>query len=313
MPETDSLTVFRAGVGTITPTDRFPQAEVEASMVESQKPVEDPAVVCMDERRDIREPQPVREKLAGGNANTFLKAAVAIGWSGFSKEGLEASPDALLEEAADFLVDAGETLGAHRHAHDVAELEEDSDNRTGGGVKKTGCGAIDNGAQIDHDAADHAMDDEWVEQARTDLGDAFNLEHWQVAQKGYQAMADDVAWQAWDHGKIQNVVEARDGTVEVLDAVSDAFAEDIDNAESRHGHFAEGATINHRKGASNDRDHSRIPAFQVDVDPMVRMAEAASADADEFSRLLHAEVMRQYATAYRLTKDMRLLRLWSDS
>jgi hypothetical protein len=309
MSDVTDVSFFKTGVGVIEPTDRYTDQEVATEIAESQKPVEDPAVVCMDERHDIREPQPVREKVAGGNLNTFGKAAAAVKWSGFTEQALQ-DPDVLFAEAANHLVDSGETLGAHRHAHDLAELEtedeEVADNTKE--PKKTGCGAIDNGSVIDNDAAEHAMDEEWIEMAQADLGDLFNMGHWTTARDGFADMATDEKWRKWNHGKIQDKVEDKNGVVEVLDANSDAFASDDHSAPQRHGHWGEAADVNHNKGYSNDRDNATIPFFQVDIDPMVRMASAAAASETEFSLLLHAEAMRQYATTYRLTKNMRILR-----
>lgn len=303
MPKADNMTTFATGVGVIEPTGNHTVESVEAAVADVQKPIEDPAVVCIDERRDIREPQPVREKVAGGNLNTFFVSASAIEWSGYTHAALDEGPSTLLEQAAGFLVGVDETLGAHRHASDASEMDHPK-----GDSKKTGCGAIDNGAAINYDAAEHAMDEEWTEQAKADLGEGFNIEHWIAAKDGYARLAASEKWQKWDYGEIQEAVEQKDGTIEVLDAKSDAFAENVDNADQRHGHFAEAIKVNHNPGYSNDRDKARIPFFQVDIDPMVRMANKAGATAEETSLLVHAEAMRQYATAYRLTKNMWVIR-----
>ncbi|MCA9337143.1 hypothetical protein KC951_00350 [Candidatus Saccharibacteria bacterium] len=303
MADIDKMAVFETGVGVIEPTGRYTETEIVQSVEESQKPVEDPAVVCMDERRDIREPQPVREKVAGGNLCTFLHGAAAVEWTGFTKGALEAGPEQLVEDAADFLVASGETLGGHRHAHPGSTESKQHDK------KSTGCGAVDKADKVDVDIVEHADDDEWVDAAKTDLGELFNADDYETARAGHAKMVEDENWRKWERGRIQEVVEKRDGVVELLDEDSDAFADESDdNAHQRHGHWAEVAKINKDDGKSNDRDNARIPAFQVDVAPIVRMAKAAATSEREFSRLLHSMYLRQLGTTYRLTRNMNIIR-----
>lgn len=312
MQGTEDLPRFPGGVGVIEPTDKYTDGEVAESVERSQQPVEDPAVVCMDERRSLKatenegaETEPVREKVAGGNLNTFLVAAAAINWSGFSGEARKAGPKVLMKEAGTFLVSKlKEKLGAHRHAKVGTNVPSDEERKP----NATGCGAIDKGSAIDQDTAEHAMDGPVVDQAKIDLGDLFNIDHWKIARDGFAQMAEDPEWVDWDRSDIQDEVDAHGGVVETLDASGDAFAEDEDpNREARKGHWAQAAKINSDEGYSNDRDRAAIPAFQVDVAPMIRMARAGATE-EEFSLLLHAMVMRQYFTTYRLTHNMRIIR-----
>lgn len=276
--------VFHAGVGKIEPTGEVSTGELVEAMDESQKPIEDPHVVCIDGRRSEDEPQPVREKLAGGNLTTFLYAASAMKWSLFQPATVEAGPDAMVEEAADFLVKAGEALGAH---------EGD-------------CGAIGNAVSTTENISVHGNDEEWVSQAEKDLGDDFNLAHWQEAVEGFTALSHNPAWRGWRTSRIQEVVREHDGVVEKLDNQNHRPDKDPDN--KRRNHWEEGVKIGTKKGYSNDRDHARIPFFQADADPMIRMAQKAASSQEEYSRLLHAELLFQYGTTYTLTKNQPIVR-----
>lgn len=291
MPVQERVTVF-VGEGAIEPTDTYTDEEVLRASDEAQKPVEDPHVVCIDERESVEGRQPVREKVAGGGLMTGLAMAAAARWSGFTQKQLETGPETMAEEVADTLADNGEHLGAHRHS----PLH---------GEGTTGCGAVDKQDNTYGNIEGHVLEEEFVVQAKIDLGDSFNLEHWQVAHAGFSEMAHSPKWQAFRKPRIQEIVEERGGVVEVLDGEKDAFK---DPENKRHGHWGESARVNHQKGKSNDRDNATIPGFQVDVDPIVRMAKILATSEEEFSILLHAGVMFQYGTTYTLTRNMRILR-----
>ena len=322
MPVQDRIAVF-IGEGAVEPTGQYSDEEVVRSSDEAQRAVEDPHVVCIDERTDAEEPQPIREKLAGGNLATGTFAAAAVGWSGLSSietltvppviipalpgvtdrmttertfSGLLVvkNPEATTDAVADFLVDAHEPLGAHRHNTIQADNE-------------TGCGGVDKSARTQTNIKLYGSHPIFVENAKIDLGDLFVPDHWQRAIAGFASMADSPQWQKWRTSHIQEAVETRDGVVETLEGRLLKPEADPDN--KRHNHWGEFARVNHRKGYSNDRDHATIPGFQVDVDPMVRMAtKMAMKGEEEFSLLLHAMVLFQYGTTYSLTNRMRIIR-----
>jgi len=293
MPVTERVRVFAAGVGVIEPTSSFSDMEVLRASDEAQKPIEDPYVVCMDERPAVGEKQPVREKVAGGLLITSVHAAAAIEWSGFSEQQLEDGPESMLDIVADQLMDTGESLGAHRHN----TIEHDNE---------TGCGAIDKSPQAVENIAEHGPSDVFVENARIDLGDAFNEDHWRRAHGGFVRMARDPHWREWRTSRIQETVEAKGGVVETLDGAQDAFKPDPDNR--RHNHWGESARIGDKAGHSNDRDNATIPGFQVDKDPLIRASRKMGRNEEEASLLLHAELLFQYGTMFTLTKNMRIIR-----
>jgi hypothetical protein len=291
--QTSDIVILKTGVGAIEPTDKYSDAQVVTAIEHGQKPVADTAVVCIDERPSAQESQPVREKVAGGNLNTFLYAAVATGWMGFGQKNNDYEPEEFLGIATKFLVDAGHKLGAH-----VQEPNHGSG---------TGCGAIDKAGLITIDIADNAR--HWQELAMADLGDLFDEQSWGQAINGYKDLAQNSRWQNWDSGQIQVAVKQTGGIVETLDGEQDAYSKEADPDNNRHNHWAEAININHRPGFSNDRDNASVPFFQVDVAPMVTMAEQASGSGQQdFKLMLHAMVMRQYGTAYRLTKNQRIIR-----
>lgn len=275
--------VFHAGAGVIEPTGEVTIEALVGVMDETQKPIEDRHVVCIDGRRSEGEPQPVREKVSGGNLTTFLYGSAAAKWSRFKQDNLETDPEAMLNAAADFLIESGESLGGH---------EGD-------------CGAIMNALRTCENIGEHGNDDEWVSQAKKDLGDAFNIEHWQDAVEGYAAIAQDPEWQRFRTARIQEVVLERKGILEKLDKQNHQPDKDPEN--KRHNHWEEGIKIGTKEGYSNDRDHAKIPFFQVDAAPMIRMAQKATST-EENGRLLHSQLLFQYGTGFTLSKNQPVVR-----
>lgn len=285
--------IFSAGEGVVEPTGQVDEPELLQAIDDAQKPVEDPHVVCIDERPAAHEAQPVREKVAGGNVTSFLHGAAAARWPVFTDWAWQQGPEALAEEAAVFLVKAGEHLGGH----------------TSNGVHtsgKTDCGAEDNAPITIVNIARHGNEPVWVENVRQDLGDSFDEAAWRQAVAGYGWLAEQLVWKNWRTAVINQLVLRYGGVVEVLDARN--ARPDADPENRRHNHWAEALKIGNRPGYSNDRDRAAIPFFQVDVDPLLRMAKKAASSQDEFTQLLHNLVAFQYGTAYTLTKNQRIVR-----
>lgn len=278
MESTKERALFDGGIGTIVP-DKSP-LEIEPIIIAYERPIEDAAVVCIDGRASV-ERQPVREKVAGGNLNTFLYAAAASEWNGFSQDAVKSGPQQMALEAADFLTKSKEKLGAHtqtqNHGHG------------------TGCGAVDKAHEISVNIANHAGD--WAPYAEAILGDMFDGNTWSMAQAGYRAMAEDPLWQGWKTSNIQDIVEKFNGVVCVLEN---------NVGDPNHGHNEQAIHINFKDGHSNDRDDSSMQYFEVDVAPIIRMSEKASASLEDYTKLIHAMVMRQLGTAYQLTKNQHI-------
>jgi len=282
MEMTKEHAVLYAGIGSIEPDAQRNLADIEATIVKFEKPIEDTAVVCIDGRPSEQSHEPVREKVAGGNLNTFLYAAAAINWRGFSDEARTAGPSKMLEEAADFLVSSDEKLGAHVHTQ----------NHGSG----TGCGAIDKAHEISKSCAEHA--DEWEDYAKAILGDSFDSEAWNSAKEGYGELAKNAAWEQWHTNAIQKQVRKKFGVVEELEN---------NTTDPNHGHHEQAIHINFKEGYSNDRDQTNMQYFEVDVAPILRMARKATTEEREFNNLLHAMLMRQLGTAYQLTRNQNIV------
>lgn len=197
------------------------------------------------------------------------------------------------EEAASFLVQAGEHLGGHT---------SNAAHASG----KTDCGAMDNAPVTIVNIARYGHEPVWVENVRRDLGDSFDAAVWQQTLAGYKWLAEQPTWKNWRTAVINQIVLRHGGVVEVLDSRN--TRPDLDPENRRHNHWAEAIKIGGRPGYSNDRDHARIPFFQVDVDPLLRMANKAASSPAEFAHLLHSLVAFQYGTAYKLTKNQRIVR-----
>jgi len=294
MPSNERIQIFASGIGIIEPTHAYSDSEVLQSSDEAQKPIQDRHVVCFDERRSVNEKQPIREKVAGGNLTTSLMAAAAVDWDEFTEQSLLEGPEAMAEIVADYLVEQDEPLGAHRHSPRLVQY-------------KTGCSAVDESSPITIHITDEGMNDSIIDQARIDLGDSFNEDHWVKAHTGYSRMSLAPKWQHWRTSRVQEIVEEHGGVVEVLDAENDALKQDPDNL--RKNHWAEFLRVNQKPGMSNDRDNATIPGFQLDVSALKRIAEKmAKGNQRKYSELLHAMVMYQYGTGYLLTKNMRIIR-----
>lgn len=291
MPTQERVMVFAAGEGSIEPTGQYSDDEVMAASDEAQKPIEDSAVVCMDERGSAEGDQPVREKVAGGNLATGTFAAVAVDWLLLTEEVKGRGPQAVIDVVATHLVDTGERLGGHTSNHASGDT--------------TDCGAVDKSGQTTDNIDKYATDEAWIDQAKIDLGDGFRQDHWDKSHAGFSALARNTKWKNWQRSYIQEAIKKHGGIVEVVDATPDI---DRDPQNVRHNHWGEAARINHQAGKSNDRDHASIPTFQVDVDALVRTARKMASSEDEFSLLLHAMVMFQYGTTYTLTRNMRIIR-----
>lgn len=283
------VTIFEAGVGAIEPTDQHTEQEVILAIAEAQKPIQDTAVVCIDEREAL-EPQPVRAKMAGGNTVTGYVAALLGDWSLFTEAERVGGSTTQYDAVTDYLQKAGHKIGGH------------SDNHAHG--ERTGCGASDNLPKIISDVAAHGNEGVFVKLAQEALGEHFNEADWlRVTIKASEIMRQN-RLDDWRSSHAQQKLD-ESGTTEVLNGGTDS---DRDPNNSRHNHWGEAIHVNAEPGVSNDRDTAKIPFFQVDLPAVVSLVQTMSKDEAEFSRLLHAATAYQIGTAYRLTKNMRIVR-----
>ena len=281
---------YSDGEGVVEPTGEISDFELAESVHEAQKPIDDPHVVCIDERPGV-EAQPVREKVSGGPVTTGFAAARIAGWSLFTDEQRASGAETQVAVVADHLVAAGEKLGGHM------------DNHAGEG--KSNCGSADGCPLIIGRMGKYGRNEQFVEQMQDALGDNFNPAVWDEMVTNAQREAQGTDFQTWSGMIIIDAIRQRDGVVEVLNG--DNTRPDQDPENLRHNHWAEGVYISSEEGKSNDRDHVKIPFFQVDAPAIIRICQKMATSEAEFDKLLHAAVGYQFATRFKLTKNQRNL------
>jgi hypothetical protein len=286
----DNVKLYSEGIGVVAPTGEVSDVELVEAVTEAQKSVEDPHVVCIDEREGV-EKQPVREKMAAGNLGTGYVAAELADWSLFTDEQRAAGPEARVEAVADHLVGVGEKLGAHKDNHAPAD------------GSRSNCGAADGAPDGVEIIAEHGHDEQFETQMQDALGDNYDEAVFSgiINRAGELTAANKFA--GWRGTLITDAVEERDGVVEKLNGDNKHPEKDPEN--KRHNHWAEGVYVNPVAGKSNDRDNAKIPFFQVDAPAIIRVCQEMASDEAEFSKLLHSAVAFQFAIRYKLTSDMR--------
>ncbi|MDQ3158961.1 MAG: hypothetical protein M3P98_02390 [bacterium] len=282
------------GVGVVTPTDLYTDDQVTLAVEEAQKPIAENVAVCIDERPAVSE-QPVRPKKAGGMLTDIFAASVVE------------SPVVPLEV---------HKKGVIAVMRELASVYGRLDMPIGGHGGSEACGASANFVQISRDAADQGP--HFVEAAKEDLGDIFDQTVWDgvvadtslfadVLEKA--AGSDEDSDEAWDPKKFESLVKtaAEEGRGVFEELTGENLHSDLDPTNKRHGHWAEAIKRNRKPGTSNDRDHSPIESFQVDVWKIAEDSQKLAVDEKDFARQLHAAALFQYATAYRLTSKQRLV------
>lgn len=284
MPTTDRFIVVPGGDGIITPTGLYVDAECAQEVDNTQAEVQDPHVVCGDERHAL-EVQPVRPKLFGGNTVTGMAAAAYSRWSFFTPDQIAAGPMAMYDAVFDHMARTGAAIGGH-----------------GGHAP---CGASANFVAITQVSAEIGESDFVLEQMAEDLQDLFDESVLAEVANGAARFSRHPKLSLW----LPSHVEERIKQEGVLEELTDKnLHPDVDPDNQRHGHFAELWNINHDKNKSNDRDKSKIPYFQVDIPALTDEAQRLAGDDKEFVRLMHAGMLFQYATGFKLTKNMRVSR-----
>lgn len=279
---------FREGVGPVKPTGEMGDAELYIAAKEAQKPVEDAAKVCIDEREAV-EGQPVREKMAGGNVTTSFVAAELSEWSLYTDAQRQGPAEARVYAVADHLVAAGETLGAH------------VDNHADESTPKCNCGAADGCPGHMTVVAYHGTDAEFEGQMKGVLGELYDESvHAANIAVAIRKVESDT-FHDWSGWYIIDAVKRHNGVVEVLNGNNEK--PELDPQNVRHNHWAQGVGINFEKGKSNDRDAGGPRLFQVDVAAIVETCQRMAASEAEFMRLLHAATAFQLAVRYNLTSD----------
>lgn len=287
MPQQSEVVNF-PGVGAVEPTGEHQLPEIIEAMDTAQKPIASMEIVCIDERRADGEPQPVRAKTSGGVTMTGYAAALLHGnWSLLSDAQKAGDVVDWYGTVVKQQADAGLKLAGHTDNHAAGE--------------KSHCGAADNLAVMIDDAAEHGLEDIWVNTAKAILGEHFSAVRWETRVAIARDLSQRKALQNWRGSMMLDALKANGGVIEVLNGDADEVR---DPEGKRHNHWAEGIRINTREGYSNDRDNATIPFFQVDVPAVIESVQPLAPTEDEFLDLLHGAVLYQEAVAFRLTKDL---------
>ena len=284
MPQTEQVVVLKQAQGSIEPTNRHALPEVLEVIRAVQKPIEDSHVVCID-GRPAKEPQPVRAKMAGGNTVTMFAAAAWGNWSFFTNEQKTDNP----MEMYGVLVDNMDRL----------------DIKLGGHGGKAKCGAAVAFPQICQDAIAIGDSELVAILAQRDLEGLYDPNVMSEVVGGARAFVSGKDLSIWDAEVVATTIKDK-GVLEELSIAN--IHPEIDPDNSRAGHWEEAANGNKEQGVSNDRDRSPIQFFQYDIPEIIDEAQKlVPGDQQEFKRLVHAALLFQYATAYRLTNNMPIV------
>jgi hypothetical protein len=282
------------GVGSVEPTSEYSDEQVERNVAESQASVADEAIVCVDDRPAAGETkEPVRRKTSGGVlASTYAGALLANASLYEQFKGGDgnytASPKEMLSFTAQFLVKSGLKLGAH------------TDNHAHG--DKTNCGAADGLAPAIAEIPQYAEE-------LNPVVAALSGEDWDAEGEAMFVEIISTAQRLTESGYLENyrstdvldIVRANGGVVEVLDA--DARSEEPE----RHGHLAEAVGYNTVIGRSNNRDKTKMMAFQLDKEAVDVPSDKTGRNDYERQKLRIAINVYNAAIVRRLTKNPRVV------
>jgi hypothetical protein len=288
MAQTQTLVVLDGyGIGSVQPTDTYSDDEVSAAVSKAQQPVEDTAIVCIDERRSHNGAQPVRRKTAGGNAVSGFAGGILADWT--MLDGSSKSANEAFTYTAQVLARSGMKLGCH------------IDNHAAG--QKTGCGANDRLPEAIATIAELGAS-ELAGIVAAVMEDEFDAMLYEKVVAGANKLVTDQFLGDWDNTQVTAVVQQYDGVVEELNGDNDP-ATDPEN--TRHNHWAEAIVKGKQPGHSNNRDAAAIPFFQFDAEAINEIAEKMAYDAHEANLLKHAIYTYNVAVGYILTKNQRYI------
>ncbi len=283
------------GIGPVEPTDQYTDEEITRAVRDSQSPLEDNAIVCIDEREAVNGPELVRLKTGGGAAITGFMAAVMGNWTqlasfkgGYSNQ----NPNEVFEFVASHLHTQGIKLGAHKDNHADEE--------------KTNCGANDGIPQIAADIASPAINE--ILPVAQQLVEATGMKYDSKIMEAIVANTRDLIeagfFNNWDSTKAAKVVEKFQGVVEILNG--DNQKPDMDPGDERHNHWAEAINFNLNPDKSNNRDQSVVPFFQLDKAGIDKPVDKLQSSESERNILTHAAILYNSALARKLTKNQRV-------
>lgn len=287
--EVTHLTGF--GQGVAAPTEAYSDDQVAREVAKTQEPVQDAAIVCIDERHAAGEPEAVRRKTAGGAAMSGFEAAVLADWyllPAAAADSVTPGANEIFDFVANEMAKRGIKLGAHTDNHANSEA--------------TNCGAMD-GAPAGNTRLAQLGASELRPIVAAVMGDGFDAELYEQIVERSQRLEETGFFNGWSAAKAQAKVQELGGVVEVLDAEDVLVADDPQNA--RHGHGAEAINHNTDPSKSNNRDATAIRYFQLDKSAVDEIANVLGRNKLEADLMRHAIYAYNVSIAYGLTRDQR--------
>ncbi len=292
--EVSHLTGF--GKGVVAPTETFADDEVAREVAKTQEPVQDPAIVCIDERHAADASEAVRRKTAGGGAMSGFEAAVLADWYLLPAVSTQTDIQPTANDVFDFVATEmdkrGIKLGAHtdNHAHGQA----------------TNCGAMD-GAPAGNERLADIGTAELQPIVAAVMGDDFKPAMFDKIVERARLLKEQGFFSDWNSVQAQEKVRSLGGVVEVLDGEDVLVEGDTDNA--RHGHGAEAIVHNTNPSKSNNRDATNIRYFQLDKSAVDEIANVLGRNEHETDLMRHAIYAYNVSIAYGLTADQRFIQV----
>lgn len=287
--EVTHLTGF--GQGVVAPTETYTDDQVAREVAKTQEPVQDAAIVCIDERHAAGGAEAIRRKTAGGAAMSGFEAAVLADWYLLpSVPAKDEQPTA--NETFDFVADEMATRKIELGAH--------TDSRAQG--EATNCGAMD-GAAAGNARLALLGASELQPIVAAVMNDDFDPDLYAQIVARSQRLEETGFFRDWNAAKAQETVLKLGGVVEVLDAEDVVIPGDAEN--TRHGHGAEAINHNTDPSKSNNRDATAIRYFQLDKSAVDEIANVLSRNKLEADLMRHAIYAYNISIAYGLTRDQR--------
>lgn len=284
-----TVIVVEFGDGVVEPTDRFTDEEVANEIERTQEAIQDPAIVCMDERKSVNGPEPVRRKTAGGAGMTGFMGAIYSDWYLLGENAFtKSNANAVFDEVVGKVKDAGIALGGHTDSHAEG--------------KKTHCGAKDGAAAANTRIAE--LGDQLSGVVAHFMGDEFDPELAAIVITRAKKLEEAEFFAAWDPVAAQETEKRLGAVIEVLDGANNY--EEFDATNARHGHMGESVNHNRTAGKSNNRDASNIPGFQFDEEPVDDIWGRLGRNEHEAKLAKHGVYFYTVAIAKGLIKNQRI-------
>lgn len=280
------------GIGVIEPTGQYTDDEVAAEVHRTLEPVQDAAIICIDERHSAQGHEPVRRKTVGGGAMSGTVGALLSDWPLLSTLDGGAYQPGSANKVFDFVAEKMSEAKIQHGAH--------TDNHATPESGKTHCGGMDSAEEGIRVIAE-VPGVKVVTQAS--MGDEFDEKIYDEVVQNARRVKEARVFSNWDPRAAQDKVRSLGGVVEVLDGEDYVDMDDPDN--KRHGHGAQGINLNKDASKSSNRDTTDPRYFNVDESAINEISGVMGRNTYNSRVMKHGIVAYNAALAYLLTKDQR--------